>query len=169
MIDDYGITATAGSKLVPASVGFLVSIIFVVISSWFAWREVEYLMYGQVATATITGTESRSVRRRQFWVVGPRKTFDLVDYRYMFLDPKTTKARKEHCEVSADLSVGPTTVAVQYIPGRAFASRIDGQWAKKWIVVFGIGMSVCLVSGIWLHFNLRNHKRRVAYQDALAP
>ena len=106
-----------------------VGLLFLV-SSFFAWRELKYLVWGTTVDATLNGvTETQTVGRRG-------RSRSVIEVSYTFADRDGTP-RREADLVPTDWPrpAGPT-VPVQFIPGSPDVSRLHGHRNVVSLVIF---------------------------------
>lgn len=96
-------------------------------SAYFSFVEFKFLLWGQTATADVT-----SVREVQ----GSRKKrpYRVVEYRFTEADGA---ARSERDDVPTDYPAAEgSTITVQYLPGVADSSRLEGTAKMMWVYIF---------------------------------
>jgi hypothetical protein len=105
----------------------LVAVITFLISTYYSWQELKFLVWGQTAQATVTNTFETSS--------GGRRSKPLLAVEYTFTD-SATGPRSERDDVPIDWPVPESSVTVQYLPGVADSSRLNGRSSRSAILIF---------------------------------
>ena len=106
-----------------------VTVVFL-FSTYYAWHEFRYMLWGTTVEAKIDRTfETEESRRR-----GRRVKKLAVEYS--FTDTSTNQTRSERDDVSRDWPVSGETILVQYIPGQPDQSRLSGNRSTISLVIF---------------------------------
>jgi hypothetical protein len=122
-----------------------------VASGFMSFGELKYLIWGKTAAAQVEATYERIGGRRS----GPRLG---VEYRFQ---EEGGASRTEEDQVAIDSAIGEgDTVSIQYLPGEAGRSRIEGN-RKIGAVVF---FAACVVAGVLFILKLYL-EAKAAYAD----
>lgn len=128
------------------------------------WNEMRYLVWGQRVEARVEKLSVVTTRSRRFGTESQR-----LEVKYRFFDPELKADRVESDSMGTswvpnapETEDGPVTATVQYLPGVADRSRIDGhvQW---WAPVLFVGSLVAGAVAVWVFMRgYYDHQRRVA-------
>ncbi len=121
--------------------GLLVAGIVFLVSGCYAYSELKYAIWGQMADAKVIRAEQKSTPGRR------GRTHHVMRVEYEFAEANGTR-RSEKDDVSVDWSPpGDGKISVQYIPGAEHSSRLEGQ-SHMFAVYLFLG---CIV---WLGYSL---------------
>lgn len=115
----------------------LVAVIVFLISTYYSWQELKFLAWGETAQATVTNTFETSS--------GSRRSQPLLAVEYSFTD-SATGPRSERDDVPVDWPLPEGPITVQYLPGVADSSRLEGRSSRAAVIIF-------LACVCWLGYN----------------
>ena len=106
--------------------------ILFLVSAVMSYRELQYMMSGETAQATLIRTETSRSRRHG-------RPYPTLVVEYQFADARGGGVRKESDRVPTDWPIdrGTTQIAVEYIPGSPGWSRLHGHSQMVWVYLFG--------------------------------
>lgn len=97
------------------------------LSAYASWKEVKFMMWGATATAEVVSVQEETGGRR-------RRSYLAVEYRFTEADG-TSRSEKDDVPTSYEVTA-PGTVNVQYLPGVADSSRLEGTANNTALFVF---------------------------------
>ena len=107
----------------------IVGLVFLV-SAFFSWREMKYMMLGKEADARLVRTYETTERGRR----GRTTEKLVVEYEFKGSDGASRK-ESDKVDIDAPPPAGKT-VAIQYLDGSPGSSRLAGNTQKFWLIVF---------------------------------
>lgn len=120
------------------------------VSIYYSWQELVYLIRGRLAQGTVTESYSQSLGR-----YGQNKS-RVIEYRFA---EDGGLQRKGGDTLSMEEQV-PDFVLVEYTPGENGRSRIKGHIRWLWLAIFGVS-----IAGLaWAGYRLNKH-----IDEAMAP
>lgn len=105
----------------------VVALVVFLISTYYSWQELKFVVWGQTAQANVTNTFETSS--------GGRRSAPLLAVEYTFTD-SATGARSERDDVPVDWPLSENTVTVQYLPGVVDSSRLHGHSRQSAVLIF---------------------------------
>ena len=104
----------------------LLAVVVFFIATYYSWQELKFVVWGQTAQASVTNTFETST--------GGRRNRRLLAVEYTFTD-SATGPRSERDDVPINWPVPASTVTVQYLPGIADSSRLNGHSRHSAIMI----------------------------------
>ena len=121
---------------------FLVGAAAWVVSLFYSWQEIRYLLHGEMTAGRILDTYRTSE-------VGLRlEVKDRLAVQYAFMDASTGKVRKELCRVADGGEFSGDELTVEYLPGIEGKSR-PPSYGRPVTLVISFGGFAALV-GFWV-------------------
>ncbi|MGE5610785.1 MAG: hypothetical protein ACM359_16160 [Bacillota bacterium] len=106
----------------------LVTALIFLVSTYFAYRELKYCIWGQTIDARVVRTYQITEYRRY-------SSKPLLVVEYSFKDSGTTRTEDDRVPIDWELP-GNGTAKVQYLPGHPYASRLSGHRNLVFVWIF---------------------------------